>query len=163
MHRFIPALAADLGAHIAEVEVNHRERQHGSSNYGISRTVRVILDLITVKFLTSYSTRPLHVFGSVGILATISGLSLTGYLTFQKFFLNEQLANRPILLLGILLIVVGVQFVSMGLLGEMLVRIYHESQRKPTYSVRELLVSSGSRNGAGDTKYAGAGLMHETL
>jgi glycosyltransferase involved in cell wall biosynthesis len=153
MHRFIPVLAADLGARIAEIAVNHRERRHGSSKYGISRTIRVILDLITVKFLTSYWTRPLHVFGSVGILATVAGLSLTGYLTLQKLLFGESLANRPILLLGILLIVVGVQFVSMGLLGEMLVRIYHEAQGKPVYTVREILgaerpVKATAANGA---------------
>ena len=153
MHRFIPVLAADLGARITEIAVNHRERQHGSSKYGISRTIRVILDLITVKFLTSYWTRPLHVFGFVGILATVAGLSLTGYLTLQKLLFGETLANRPILLLGILLIVVGVQFVSMGLLGEMLVRIYHEAQGKPVYTVREILaaerpVKAAAANGA---------------
>jgi hypothetical protein len=104
MHRFIPALAGTMGASIAEVAVNHRERRHGNSKYGISRTLRVLLDLITVKFLSSYSTRPLHVFGSLGVLATFSGLFRTTYLTLQKFFFDEPLANRPILLLGILLL-----------------------------------------------------------
>lgn len=139
MHRFIPALAADLGANIAEIAVNHRERRHGISKYGISRTVRVLLDLITVKFLSSYSTRPLHVFGSVGMGATVAGLFLTAYLTLQKIIFDESLANRPLLLLGIVMIVVGVQFVSMGLLGEMLVRIYHGGRAKPVYIVRDVL------------------------
>lgn len=139
MHRFIPVLAADLGAKITEIVVAHRERRFGRSKYGISRTIRVLLDLMTVKFLTGYSTRPLHVFGSFGVLTMLLGLVVTGYLTFQKLWFNESLANRPLLLLGVLLIVVGVQFVSMGLLGEMLVRIYHEDGARPSYTVRTVL------------------------
>ncbi len=142
MHRFIPALAADIGATIAEIPVNHRPRSHGNSKYGISRTIRVILDLLTVKFLSSYSTRPIHIFGSLGLLSTFAGAALTGTLGFQRLFFGVGLANRPLLLLGILLMLVGVQFITMGLLGEMLVRIYHEGQGKPVYVLREVLDSS---------------------
>jgi len=131
MHRFIPALASDLGAVIAELPVNHRPRSNGNSKYGLSRTIRVILDLLTVKFLSSYSTRPIHVFGSLGLLSTFAGAGLTGYLGVARLFFGVGLANRPIL-----------QFITMGLLGEMLVRIYHEGQSKPIYLVREVLDSS---------------------
>ena len=141
MHRFIPALASDLGAAIAEMPVNHRPRSHGNSKYGISRTIRVILDLLTVKFLSSYLTRPIHVFGSLGLLSTTAGTAMLGYLGFQRLFLSMPLANRPLLLLGILLMVMGVQLITMGLLGEMISRIYHEGQGKSVYIVREILDS----------------------
>jgi glycosyltransferase involved in cell wall biosynthesis len=143
LHRFIPALAHDLGAVIAEVPVNHRPRSNGQSKYGLSRTVRVMLDLLTVKFLSNYSTRPIHVFGALGLLTTIAGTVLTGYLGIERLFLGVGLGDRPLLLLGILLMVVGVQFITMGLLGEMLVRVYHEAQNKPIYIVREVLGSHG--------------------
>jgi glycosyltransferase involved in cell wall biosynthesis len=141
LHRFIPALARDLGALIAEMPVNHRPRCNGKSKYGLSRTVRVVLDLLTVKFLSTYSTRPIHVFGSLGLLSTFVGTGLTVYLGIQRLVFNIGLEGRPILLLGILLMVIGIQFITMGLLGEMLVRVYHEAQRKPIYVVREVLSS----------------------
>jgi glycosyltransferase involved in cell wall biosynthesis len=144
LHRFIPALARDLGAAIAEIPVNHRARQNGKSKYGLSRTLRVLLDLLTTKFLSSYSTRPIHFFGGVGLLAALPGGGITTYLTLQRLLFGEPLADRPLLLLGILLIIVGGQFITMGLLGEMLVRIYHESQKKPIYTVREILHSSSA-------------------
>jgi glycosyltransferase involved in cell wall biosynthesis len=139
MHRFIPALAGDLGAAIAEMPVNHRPRVRGTSKYGLSRTFRVLMDLVTVKFLTGYLTRPIHVFGLPGMLATTAGVLLTLYLGVERLFLGVALAARPILSLAILLILVGVQFVALGLLGEMLSRLYHESQEKPIYVVREVL------------------------
>jgi glycosyltransferase involved in cell wall biosynthesis len=139
MHRFIPALAGDLGASIAEIPVNHRPRTRGRSKYGLSRTFRVLLDLMTVKFLTSYLTRPIHVFGVPGIAATAAGALLTLYLGVERLFLGIGLADRPILSLAILLLLVGVQFIALGLLGEMLVRLYHESQGKPVYVVRTVL------------------------
>jgi glycosyltransferase involved in cell wall biosynthesis len=141
LHRFIPALARDLGAVIVEMPVNHRPRCNGKSKYGLSRMVRVILDLLTVKFLSSYSTRPIHVVGSVGLLLTLVGTVMTGFLGIERLLFGVGLVNRPILLLGILLMVVGLQFITMGLLGEMLVRVYHESQKKPIYVVREILGS----------------------
>jgi glycosyltransferase involved in cell wall biosynthesis len=139
MHRFIPALIDDLGGRIAELRVHHRPRVAGVSKYGLSRTVRVVLDLVTVKFLTLYSTRPIHVFGVVGLVATAIGLLITGWLGFERVFLGMPLAGRPIVLLGILLTVMGMQFVTMGLLGELLVRTYHESQNKPVYRVETVL------------------------
>jgi glycosyltransferase involved in cell wall biosynthesis len=139
MHRFIPALAADLGARIAEIRVRHRPRLQGQSHYGLSRTIRVLLDLVTVKFLSSYSTRPIHIFGVVGMLSTLVGLLIVGFLGFERLLLGTQLARRPLLWLGILLAIMGMQFVTMGLLGELLVRTYHESQGKPVYRVATVL------------------------
>jgi len=138
MHRFIPALAADLGARIGELPVHHRPRRAGVSKYGLSRTVRVLLDLITVKFLSSYSTRPIQVFGVVGLLCSLAGLVIIGVLGFEKVFFGVLLANRPLLWLGILLTLMGFQFITMGLLGELLVRTYHESQNKPVYRVAKV-------------------------
>ncbi len=135
MHRFIPALASDLGARVTEVQVHHRPRRHGVSKYGLSRTVRVLLDLITVRFLSSYSTRPIQVFGGIGLLCGGIGLGITGVLGIERLFLGVQLANRPLVWLGILLTLMGLQFITMGLLGELLVRTYHESQNKPVYRV----------------------------
>jgi glycosyltransferase involved in cell wall biosynthesis len=137
MHRFIPAIASWMGVTMAEVPVHHRPRKFGRSKYGLSRTIRVLLDLITVKFLATYSTRPIHVFGYWGMLSGMAGFALACYLTFQRLFLGIPLANRPILLLAILLIFIGVQFISMGLLGELQVRTYHESQGKPIYYIKE--------------------------
>ena len=144
MHRFIPALIDDLGGRIYELPVHHRPRTAGRSKYGLSRTVRVFLDLVTVKFLSLYSTRPIHIFGLAGLLATGAGLLITGWLGFERLFLGERLAGRPLVLLGILLTVMGMQFVTMGLLGELLVRTYHESQGKPVYRVEQVLTGRDS-------------------
>lgn len=144
MHRFLPAIASEQGVRIAEVVVNHRERQHGRSKYGISRTLRVILDLITVKFL-SYSTRPLHVFGTMGFAMGLLGAIITGWLAYVRLVGAESIANRPLLLFGILLVFTGVQLVTLGLLAELQSRTYHESQNKATYHIREILESPGSR------------------
>jgi glycosyltransferase involved in cell wall biosynthesis len=138
LHRFIPAIASWMGVMIAEMPVNHRPRKFGRSKYGISRTIRVFLDLITVKFLLTYSTRPIHVFGLLGILSGLAGFALAVYLTIQRLFFDVPLTNRPILLLAILLIFIGIQFISMGLLGELQVRTYHESQGKPIYYIKEI-------------------------
>jgi glycosyltransferase involved in cell wall biosynthesis len=138
LHRFIPALAVDLGATVAERRVRHHRRIRGESKYGLSRTVRVLLDLLTVKFLSGYSTRPIQVFGVLGMVSTLIGVVWTAYLGFERLVFHRPLANRPVLLLTILLTVIGVQFISLGLLGEMLARTYHESQAKPIYSVREV-------------------------
>lgn len=139
MHRFIPAIASSMGISVAEVAVNHRARLHGKSKYGLSRTMRVILDLITVKFLLSYSTKPLQMFGSVGFTSAILGFMVALYLSVDKLLLRHTLSNRPLLFLAILLILVGIQLITMGLLGEMMVRIYHEGQHKPVYVVKEIL------------------------
>ena len=139
MHRFLPAIASEQGVSITEVVVNHRARRHGVSKYGISRTVRVVLDLLTVKFLMSYSTRPLQIFGLIGLVMGLLGVALTGWLAYIRLFAYESIADRPLLLFGILLIFTGVQLVTLGLLAEMQARTYHESQKKPTYVIREVL------------------------
>lgn len=139
MHRFIPAMASWMGVTVAEVEVNHNARRYGKSKYGLSRTLRVLLDLITVKFLLSYATKPLQMFGIVGFLSALVGFGLGVYLSVDKLVMHHGLSDRPLLFLAILLILVGFQFITMGLLGEMMVRIYHEGQKKPTYVVKEIL------------------------
>ena len=139
MHRFIPAIAFERGARIAEIKVHHRPRRWGRSKYGIARTFRVILDLLTVKFLLSYATRPLHIFGLVGLISGALGFLIAVYLTIGKIFYQLDIGGRPLLLLAVLLIVIGFQFVTMGLLGEMLARTYHESQDKPIYVIKEVL------------------------
>lgn len=139
MHRFIPAIAFERGARIAEIKVHHRPRRWGRSKYGIARTFRVILDLLTVKFLLSYATRPLHIFGLVGLISGALGFLIAVYLTIGKIFYQLDIAGRPLLLLAVLLIVIGFQFITMGLLGEMLARTYHESQDKPIYVIKEIL------------------------
>lgn len=141
MHRFIPALVSQVGARVTEVPVNHRARQFGSSKYGIGRTVRVVLDLLTVWFLGSYATRPLHVFGGLGLSFTGLGILIGFYLSFVKLFLGEDIGNRPLLLLAVLLVMVGAQLITMGLIAEMIIRTYHESQHKPIYSIREVLAT----------------------
>lgn len=139
LHRFIPALASQVGAKITEVPVNHRARQFGTSKYGIGRTIRVILDLITVWFLGAYSTRPIQVFGGAGLLFSALGILLGGYLSFVKLIGGEDIGGRPLLILVALLVMVGVQLITMGLIAEMITRTYHESQDKPIYVVREVL------------------------
>ncbi len=139
LHRFVPAVASWMGVRVAEVPVNHRAREFGTSKYGITRTFRVILDLITVYFLLSYGTRPIHVFGGIGMLSSFAGVLIGFYLTLVKFIEGQDIGNRPLLMLSVLLIMIGVQMIAMGLLGEMVVRTYYESQNKPIYYVRELL------------------------
>ena len=137
MHRFIPAIASEIGVRIAEMVVNHRARTRGTSNYGLSRTIRVVLDLVTVKFLISYSTRPLQIFGLVGLAMGAIGMVICGYLSYVRLF-GYQSADRPLMLFGILLIFTGVQLLTLGLLAEMQSRTYHESQNKPIYVIREI-------------------------
>src|SRR5687767_597004 len=139
MHRFLPAIASEFGVNIVEREVNHRPRTHGRSNYGISRTIRVILDLLTVKFLISYSTRPLQIFGLLGVAMGTAGAIICGWLAILRLFAYQSIADRPLLLFGILLVFTGVQLVTLGLLAELQARTYHESQNKPTYVIREVL------------------------
>jgi glycosyltransferase involved in cell wall biosynthesis len=139
MHRFLPALARWVGASIAELPVAHWPRRSGVSKYGLGRTVRVLLDLMTVKFLMSYGTRPIQIFGLLGLVVGGAGTLLAAVLSYQKLVHGVPLANRPILQLAVLLILLGGGFVMNGLLAEMQVRTYHESQRKPVYIVREIL------------------------
>jgi glycosyltransferase involved in cell wall biosynthesis len=138
MHRFIPAVASWMGVSVAEMPVHHRPRTRGQSKYGLGRTVRVLLDLFTVKFLGAYGTRPAHLFGGLGLLFGGVGLGVLAYLTWLKLFEDEAIGGRPLLVLGSLAFVTGLVFVMVGLLAEMLVRIYHESQGKPTYVVKEM-------------------------
>lgn len=139
LHRFIPALASWMGVQVTEIPVNHRPRGSGRTKYGLSRTVRVLLDLLTVRFLLSYSTRPIQIFGLLGLLSFFIGGLLLVYLGFVRVVLQQPIADRPLVLLAILLTMVGVQLVTMGLMGELVVRTYHESQGKPIYAVREVL------------------------
>src|SRR3989337_3504872 len=139
MHRFIPAIASWVGASFTEEVVEHHPRRFGKSKYGISRTVRVILDLITVKFLQSFSTRPIHAFGPIGLAMGFLGFLIALYLSYEKIVLGYNIGGRPLLLLGILFMILGVQLVIMGLLGEMLARVYHESQDKPIYNIKKIL------------------------
>ncbi len=144
LHRFVPAVASSLGIRWTEMPVNHRARKAGVSKYTgffrtVSRTMKVALDLLTVRFLLTYSTRPAHVFGGLGLVTGGLGVVIGMYLVVDKFVSGHDLNDRPLLLLSILLVMVGVQFISLGLVGEFVVRTYHESQRKPIYTVREIL------------------------
>ncbi len=147
MHRFIPAFASWVGGKVVEVEVNHRARQFGTSKYGIARTLRVVLDLITVKFLMRYSTGPIQIFGKIAVLFLLPGILLlllmilaNGLYHFGVPNAMDSLIKRPFwVMTSFLLIFMGMQFISMGLLAEMQVRTYHESQNKPIYLVREAL------------------------
>ena len=141
MHRFIPAIASEQGVQIAEVVVNHRARRHGRSKYGLSRIVRVVFDLVTVKFMLSFSTRPLQIFGPPGLLLGAIGIAITTYLGYVRLFDGRPISGRPMLLLGILMVFTGMQLVTLGLLAELQARTYHESQGKPIYVVREVLES----------------------
>jgi glycosyltransferase involved in cell wall biosynthesis len=138
MHRFLPAIASQIGVKIAEMEVNHRRRRAGVTKYGLSRTIRVVLDLATVKFLLSYSTRPLQIFGLIGLIAGGLGMLITGWLAYVRLFLHQGIADRPLLLLGVMLVFIGVQLVTFGLLAEVMARTYYESQGKLTYVIREV-------------------------
>ncbi len=139
LHRFIPAIASSLGVSIAEIKVNHRPRRFGRSKYTLFRLPRVILDMLTVKFLLSYSTRPLQIFGLLGLVSGALGFFIALWLSYQRLILKISSANRPILLLAVLLMVIGIQFVTLGLLAEIMVRTYHESTGKPIYHVREIV------------------------
>jgi Glycosyl transferase family 2 len=145
MHRFLPAIASEQTSSITEMVVNHRARRHGESKYGIGRTVRVVLDLLTVKYLLSYSTRPLQIFGLIGGAMGLAGALITGWLAYGRLAGETSLnQHQPLLLLGILLISTGFQLVTLGLLAEMQARTYHESQNKPIYVIREIRQTAAS-------------------
>jgi glycosyltransferase involved in cell wall biosynthesis len=157
LHRFLPALAAPYGVRVTEWPVNDRPRKHGQSKYGLSRTIRVILDLFTVTFLLSYGARPMQLFGTLGLIAGGVGLILSFYLALLKviYGYRYQIGDRPLLMLAVLLVIIGVQFVMMGLLGEMVIRTYHEAQNKPIYYVRSIEVrepnpSNGEKSQSGN-------------
>ena len=139
MHRFIPAIASSMGIRLGEVKVNHRPRRAGKSKYGLSRVFRVLLDLLTVKFLLSFSGRPIQFFGGIGLVSGGAGVAMLLWLGLEKIVMGNDLADRPIVLLAILLVLAGMQFITVGLLAEMQARIYHESQKKPIYTIRKVL------------------------
>ncbi len=139
LHRFIPAIANLYGARIAELPVQHHPRQFGRSKYTLARTFRVMMDLLMIRFLMSYGQRPLHIFGWLGVGMAMLGLTIDGVLAVQKVVWGVQLANRPLLLLGTLLLLAGLQIFTLGILAEMQVRIYHESQGRPIYTVKETI------------------------
>jgi len=145
MHRFIPALASWSGARIAEIVVNHRPRTAGTAKYGLGRTLKVILDLITVKFLGSYSTKPIYIFGGMGLVSGLGAIASGLVVLYQKLAHNFSMNRNPLLVLTALLIAATIQFILMGLLAELLVRTYHESQNRPTYVIKEILESTGPR------------------
>jgi glycosyltransferase involved in cell wall biosynthesis len=142
MHRFIPALASWSGAKIAEMPVNHRPRTSGHTKYGIGRTLKVILDLITVKFLGSFSTKPIYIFGGLGLASGIGAIASGGFVVYQKIANDFPINRNPLLVMTALLITTTIQFILMGLLAELLVRTYHESQNRPTYVIKQILEST---------------------
>jgi len=150
LHRFIPAVASAYGVTIGQVPVRDNPRFSGTSKYGLglARAPRVLLDLLALYFLRHYGTRPIHIFGGLGIVSGALGLLAAAYLTAIKLFAGQDIGDRPLLLLAVLLIVLGVQFLSMGFLGELLVRAYHENQDKPIYIVRDVLDGVATQNHA---------------
>jgi len=139
MHRYIPAVASWMGVKVAEVPVHHHSRKFGKSKYGISRTIRVILDIITIKYLLSYSQRPIQIFGLVGLFTAFIGFILTAYLIIMRIFFRVPLSDRPLFILSIFMIFVGIQLITMGILAELIMRTYHEASGKPTYAIREII------------------------
>lgn len=137
LHRFLPALAFIEGARVTEVPVRHHARKHGQSKYGLGRTFRVIMDLFTVSFMKTFLTRPMHVFGSLGLASIGAGSVLGLYLAFIRIVLQQGIGDRPLLLLAVVLFLAGIQLFCVGLIAELLMRTYHESQNKPIYRVRE--------------------------
>lgn len=150
LHRFLPALAFIEGARITELPVRHHARRHGRSKYGLDRTFRVVLDLLTIYFMKKFLTRPMHVFGLLGIIATALGIGIGAYLTILKLGLGENIGNRPLLILAVVLLLTGVQLFCFGLLGELLMRTYHESQGRPIYRVREVIESNVTKYKQGE-------------
>ncbi len=148
MHRFIPALASWSGAKIAEMVVNHRPRTAGVAKYGLARTWKVLLDLITVNFLGSFSTKPIYVFGGLGLLSAVGAFALAMIVIYQKVYFQTDMSGNPLLILTPVFIIATIQFILMGLLAELLVRTYHESQNRPTYVIKEILEAPG-REGDG--------------
>jgi len=139
MHRFLPALAHLVGARITEIPVQHHRRMHGRSKYGIRRTLKVVLDLITVRFLSEYATKPIYVFGGIGSLLCGGGVLAGAYTLYEKYVDHIYVYRNPLILVAVFLFLLGVNLILMGLLAELIVRTYHESQNKPTYSVRTTL------------------------
>ena len=138
LHRFLPALAYIEGARITEVPVRHHARRFGQSKYGLGRTIRVVMDLLTVYFMKKFLTRPMHVFGLGGVISLATGIAMGTYLTIIKLFFDRDIGDRPLLILAVLLIITGVNLFCFGLVTELLMRTYHESQRRPIYRIRDV-------------------------
>lgn len=137
MHRFLPALAHQAGARITEVPVNHHPRTSGRSKYGIDRTPKVLLDLLTVKFLSVWSTKPSYLFGGSGAILCMFGTTFVAWAAYERIFNGIYVYRQPALLVGVFLFTIGLNLILMGLLAELVVRTHHESQSKPVYLVRE--------------------------
>lgn len=140
MHRYIPAIASWMGVKVAEVPVMHHSRRHGKSKYGVSRTIKVILDIITLKFLLSYSQSPIQMFGLLGLFSGMIGFIMTAYLIIMRLFFNQPLADRPLFILSIFMIFIGVQLITIGLLAEVLIRVYHKVQDRSTYVIKDIIL-----------------------
>ncbi len=139
LHRFLPALAFIEGAKIAEIPVRHHARRFGKSKYGLGRTIRVLMDLFTIFFMKKFLTRPMHVFGLGGMISFVLGIGIGLYLTLIKFVFDANIGDRPLLILAVLLVLTGIQLFCFGLVSELLMRTYHESQRKPIYRIRNIV------------------------
>jgi glycosyltransferase involved in cell wall biosynthesis len=139
MHRFIPAYAGAVGARIVEVPVQHYPRRHGKTKYGLNRTIKVLLDLVTVKFLISYANKPIYLFGGAGLVLILPSLAVMGVLLVRRLVENVSVTRSPLFQTSTMLIILGFQSILMGLVAELLARTYHESQAKPTYSVRRVI------------------------
>ena len=139
MHRFIPVYANSVGAKIVEVRVHHHARKYGKAKYGLERTFKVILDLFTVKFLTSYANKPIYLFGGTGFLLMLLGGATLLFLFIRRVWFNVGVTASPLFLMGVTAAILGFQSILMGLIAELLVRTYHESQKKPTYTIRNIL------------------------
>lgn len=144
-HRFIPVFAHSVGARIAELPVHHHPRLHGKANYGLERTMKVVLDLVTVKFLLSYGNKPIRLFGGTGLVLMLVSLATLAYLFIRKILETTSVTASPFFPLAIMFLILGFQSILMGLIAELLVRTYHESQRKPTYTVREIIENKKER------------------
>lgn len=144
MHRFIPVYADSVGARIIEVQVNHHPRKFGKTKYGLERTIKVVLDLFTVKFLSSYGNKPIYLFGGVGSILVFASFIGLSYILARKILFEESLVRSPLLLMTVMFFILGAQSVLMGLIAELLVRTYHESQQKPIYTVRKILSQSAN-------------------
>ncbi len=152
LHRFLPALAYIEGARITEIPVRHHARRYGKSKYGLGRTIRVVMDLFTVFFMKKFLTRPMHVFGFLGLISLTLGILMGVYLTVLKLVLQQSIGDRPLLILSVLLVITGAQLFCFGLLAELLMRTYHESQKRPIYRVREVIGTVASHQSPVDSK-----------
>ena len=140
MHRYIPAIASWMGVKVTEIPVRHYSRKYGKSKYGVSRTIKVILDIITVKFLLSYSQSPIQMFGVLGLFSGIVGFIITAYLIIMRIFFNQSLSDRPLFVLSIFMIFIGIQLITIGLLAEVLIRVYHKVQNRTTYVIKDMIL-----------------------